>query len=195
MKTKIILLFLTHLSTYYFSFSQTSEHLTFKGIPIDGTLKEYVSKMTQNGFSNLNTDDGKILLNGDFAGYTNCKVRVIELKQKDLVHKIDVKFPDLQTWSTLSGNYFELKDMLTDKYGNATEIVERFDSYTQNIDDNNKMIKVKLDNCKYFSIWKTDKGDIHLSIQHQGMSSCYVTLLYSDKINSEIMKAIAKRDL
>ena len=151
--------------------------------------------MTQNGFSNLNTDDGKILLNGDFAGYTNCKVRVIELKQKDLVHKIDVKFPDLQTWSTLSGNYFELKDMLTDKYGNATEIVERFDSYTQNIDDNNKMIKVKLDNCKYFSIWKTDKGDIHLSIQHQGMSSCYVTLLYSDKINSEIMKALAKRDL
>ena len=115
MKTKIILLFLTHLSTYYFSFSQTSEHLTFKGIPIDGTLKEYVSKMTQNGYSNLNTDDGKILLNGDFAGYTNCKVRVIELKQKDLVHKIDVKFPDLQTWSTLSGNYFELKDMLTDK--------------------------------------------------------------------------------
>lgn len=195
MKTKIILLFLIHLSTYYFSYSQTSEHLTFKGIPIDGTLKDYVSKMTQNGFTNLETKDGIVILNGEFAGYKDCNVGVVELKQKDLVYKIAVKFPEMQTWSTLSGNYFELKDMLTEKYGNANEIVEKFDSNIQTLDDNNKMLKVKFDNCKYFSIWKTDKGDIHLSIQHQGISSCYVALLYSDKINSEIMKAIAKRDL
>jgi len=29
-----------------YSFAQTSEHLTFKGIPINGTLEEFVSKST-----------------------------------------------------------------------------------------------------------------------------------------------------
>lgn len=27
------------------SYAQSSEHLKFKGVPIDGTLSEYVSKM------------------------------------------------------------------------------------------------------------------------------------------------------
>lgn len=65
--------------------------------------------------------------------------------------------------------------MLTDKYGNATEIVERFDSYTQNIDDNNKMIKVKLDNCKYFSIWKLTKV---IFIFQFNIKECQVVMLH-----------------
>ena len=32
---------------------EESEHLTFKGVPIDGTLNEYVTKMKQAGFTHL----------------------------------------------------------------------------------------------------------------------------------------------
>jgi len=85
--------------------------------------------------------------------------------------------------------------MLTEKYGKPSEVVEKFDSYSQPRDDNDKMYKVKFDNCKYSSIWKTDKGEIQLSIQHQGVITCYVVLSYSDKINSNIIKTKAKRDL
>ena len=177
------------------NYSQSSEHLVFKGVPIDGTLKEYVSKMVQEGFTDLGTEDGTAILNGEFAGYKDCNIGVTTLKQKDLVYKIAVIFPKKDTWSTLSGNYFDLKDMLTEKYGNPSEVVEKFDSSYQPRDDNNKIHFVKNDNCKYFSIWKTDKGEIKLSIQHQGYESCYVTLSYSDKINSDIIKTKAKRDL
>ena len=177
------------------TFAQTSEHLTFKGVPIDGTLDEYVAKMKKSGFSHLGTDDGTAILNGDFAGYKDCYVGVSTLKQKDLVHKIAVVFPDKKTWSTLSGNYFDLKKMLTEKYGKPTDVVEKFDSYSQPRDDEDRMYKVKFDNCKYYSIWETDKGDIQLSIEHNSVTNCFVRLAYFDKINSAKIKAKAIDDL
>jgi hypothetical protein len=195
MKTKIILLFLAHITICSFTYSQTSEHLVFKGVPIDGTLKEYVSKMVLDGFTNLGTDNGTSILNGEFAGYKDCNVGVSTLKQKDLVYKIEVTFPKKDTWSALSGNYFDLKEMLTEKYGNPTEVVEKFDSNSQPSDESRKMYEVKLDNCKYYSVWKTDKGEIKLSIQHESVSRCYIQLSYSDKINGNIIRTKAKGDL
>lgn len=179
------------------TFAQTSEHLSFKGVPIDGPLNEYVAKMKQNGFLHLGTEDGTAILNGDFAGYKDCIVGVSTLKQKDLVHKIAVIFPDKETWSMLSGNYFDLKEMLTEKYGRPFEEVEKFDvpSFGGFLDDNDKMHEVQFDNCKYYSIWQTDKGEIQLSIDHDGITSCFVKLAYFDKINTAIIKAKAMGDL
>lgn len=195
MKTKIMTLIF--LLVTMLTFAQTSEHLSFKGVPIDGTLNEYVAKMKQNGFSHLETEGGTAILNGDFAGYKDCIVGVSTLKQKDLVHKIAVLFPDKETWSTLSGNYFDLKEMLTEKYGQPFEEVEKFDvpSYIQSLDDSSKMHQVQFDNCKYYSIWRTDKGEIQLSIDHDSVLSCFVKLAYFDKINTGIIKAKAMGDL
>ncbi len=173
----------------------TSQHLVFKGVPIDGTLDDYVSKMKQSGFTHTQTQDGTAILNGDFAGYKDCFVGVSTLKQKDLVYKIAVIFPDKNTWSTLSGNYFDLKQMLTEKYGKPSDIVEKFDGYSEPKDDEARMYKVKFDNCKYSSVWQTDKGEIQLSIDHNSITSCFVKLAYFDKINSDKIKAKAKDDL
>lgn len=177
------------------SLAQSSDHLTFKGVPIDGTLSEYVSKMKQNGFSCISTEDGVAMLTGDFAAYKNCIVGVATLKQKDLVSKITVLFPDRDTWSSLSGNYFDLKEMLTQKYGEPSECVEKFDTYSKPGDDGDRMRAVKMDNCKYYTIYETDKGSIQLSIEHNSVFSCYVVLSYYDKINSEIIRAKAIDDL
>ena len=175
--------------------SNSSNHLIFKGVPIDGTLDDYVSKMKQNGFTYLGTEDGTALLKGEFAGYKDCTVGVSTLKQKDLVHKIAVIFPEHKTWSTLYGNYFNLKEMLTEKYGNPSDVLEKFDSYSQPRDDNSKIYEVKFDRCKYYSIYETEKGTIELSIEHDGVSSCFIKLAYFDKINSNIVKEKAKGDL
>ncbi len=177
------------------AFAQSSDHLSFKGVPIDGTLDEYVSKMKQNGLTHIQTEDGTALLSGDFAGYKDCIVGVSILKEKDLVYKIGVLFPEKDTWSRLSTNYFDLKQMLTEKYGKPTEVVEKFDTYSQPRDDGSKMIQVQLDHCKYNSFWQTDRGEIQLSIDHNRVTSCFVKLVYFDKINSDKIKAKAKEDL
>src|SRR5690348_9658004 len=97
-----LFLSLTVVVSFAQSNADTSKHLTFKGIPLDGTLDQYVSKMKQGGFKHLSTNDGTAMLQGDFAGYKDCYVGVSTLKQKDLVYKIGVVFPDKETWSTLS---------------------------------------------------------------------------------------------
>lgn len=195
MKTTFSTAFFLLISVISFAQNQKTEHLSFKGVPIDGTLTEYVSKMKENGFSHLSTNDGTAILNGDFAGYKDCTVGVSTLKQKDLVHKIAVIFPKKETWSTLFGNYSDLKEMLTEKYGKPSEVVEKFDSDSQPSDDEDRMFKVKFDNCKYYSIWQTDKGNIQLSVSHNGVLSCFVTLAYFDKSNGEVIRAKAKDDL
>jgi hypothetical protein len=173
----------------------SSNHLMFKGIPIDGTLSGYVAKMKQNGFVHVRTEDGIAILRGDFAGYKDCKVGISTLKQKDLVYKIVVFFPERETWSSLSGNYFDLKEMLIEKYGEPSSVVEVFNTDYQPNDDSSKMFEVQFDRCKYYTTFETEVGTIGLSIEHDGVISCYVVLEYSDKINSAIIKEKAKGDL
>jgi hypothetical protein len=197
MKKTFIALFLsiTVCITFAQINSDTSKHLTFKGVPLDGTLDQYVSKMQKGGFKHLSTKNGTAMLQGDFAGYKDCYVGVSTLKQKDLVHKIVVLFREKDTWSTLSGNYFDLKLMLTEKYGKPTDIVEKFDSDSQPEDDGAKMYEVQFDRCKYHSFWETDRGEIQLSIDHNSVISCFVKLAYFDNLNSAAVKKQALDDL
>ena len=194
MKKIITSLILAFVAMSSFAQIQSSTHLTFKGVPIDGTLNEYVSKMKQTGFTHTATEDGVAMLTGDFAAYKNCIVGVATLKQKDLVSKITVIFPESDTWSLLSSNYFSLKEMLTEKYGKPSECVEKFQSNYGPDDDNSKMHEVIMNRCKYYTTYETEKGSIQLSIENNDMTS-YVMLAYYDKINSEIIKAKARDDL
>ena len=60
MKKVFVLLFIA----FSFVESHAQEHLTFKGVPIDGTLDVYVEKMKKAGFSYIGNDDGIALLQG-----------------------------------------------------------------------------------------------------------------------------------
>ena len=192
---KIIILSIIGLFTMMaIAQSQPYEHLAFKGVPIDGTLNEYVSKMQQSGFTLMGTNDGAAMLQGDFAAYRGCTVVVATLKQKDLVSAITVIFPACNTWASLSSNYFSLKEMLTEKYGEPSESVENFQP-NEPEGDVFKITYVKLDDCKYHTTYETGKGRIGLTISHEGAVSCYVTLTYFDRINGEIIKAKAMDDL
>jgi hypothetical protein len=193
MKTKIFTLILS--LTAMLTFAQTSEHLSFKGVPIDGTLSDYVSKMEKNGFTLIGKEDGVAMLKGDFAAYKDCFIGVATLKQKDLVSKISVIFPERRTWSSLSANYYNIKKLLAEKYGEPSEIVEKFDSRIEPMDDNSKMHEVGMNRCKYYTTFELENGSIQLSIENDGFSTGFVMLSYFDKINSEIIKAKAIDDL
>ncbi len=175
--------------------TETTEHMTFKGVPIDGTLNEYISKMKQSGFTLIGTEDGVAMLKGDFAAYKGCIIGVATLKGKDLVSKITVIFPAQETWSSLSSNYYNLKELLTEKYGEPSEIVEKFDTHSEPYDDRDRMHAVKMDNCKYYTIYELEKGSVQISIDHQSVISCFVTLTYFDKLNSEKVRQKAIDDL
>lgn len=179
------------------SFAQSSEHLKFKGVPIDGTLNEYVNKMKQAGFVLEETEDGVALLSGEFAGYSDCIVGVKTLQKLNLVHEIVVLFPSQDKWAGLNYDYERLKTMLTKKYGEPDECMEKFNSPSYRIeDDNDKMREVRMNNCKYYSTYNTDNGSISLTISNDGYEfGCRVKLFYTDKTNSEIFDDAVMEDL
>jgi hypothetical protein len=194
MKNTLITLIFTIVSTIAFAQTKSSDHLSFKGVPIDGTLNEFVTKMKLSGFTLLGTEDGVVTLKGDFASYKGCIIGVATIKGKDLVSKITVIFPTQEAWSSLASNYFNLKELLTEKYGQPSECIEKFDTYREPKDDGSKMTQVHLDACKYITTYETEKGIIQLSIKGD-ISSAFVILAYFDKINSDIVKQKAIGDL
>ena len=198
MKKTLISVFAVLIAISSFTHGQvntgSSAHLTFKGVPIDGTLNEFIMKMEKSGFTHLGTEDGIAMLQGEFAAYKSCTVFVVSLKQKDLVGKVSVAFPESDTWSSLSHDYFSLKEMLTEKYGEPSEVVEKFDRGEPD-DDNSRMYELNMERCKYHTNFETDKGDIQLSIENVEVSSGCVILQYYDKINGDIIRAKAINDL
>ncbi len=170
------------------------KHLKFKGVAINGTLEQYVAKMRQQGFSKISMSNGSAKLRGDFAGYKDCILYVQTLDNKDLVSRIQVDFQEREVWSELYGNYTTLKDLLTKKYGKPSKSVERFDDRYVD-DDESRMYNVKFDRCKYKSTFRTDNGEIILWINHIGVSECFVSLQYTDKINSKVIENAALGDL
>jgi hypothetical protein len=190
--------FIFILTLTYTAFTQPKEnkksnaHLTFKGVPIDGTLSEFVEKMKSKGFTHISTEDEVATLKGDFALFKNCIVEVSTYKQIDLVSRIYVIFPENGNCSDASYDYFSLKKMLIEKYGNPAVVVE------ENQDDEpSDFVEAIITaiRCEYYSTFKTEKGIVHLSIEKDKLSEYYVLLSYCDKINDEIIKAKAKEDL
>ncbi len=190
-----IIFLVTLLLCHIASIAQNSnEHLKFKGVPIDGTLREYVSKMESAGFSYIDThDDGTAILQGDFAGFKGCLISVSTMTNSDIVNTISVIFPKKDDWYSLEENYLHLKKMLTEKYGDPAECVEEFQDYAT--DNLQKLQCLKLDKCIYVTIFATPKGDIKLSLGHQRLKSCFVKLQYWDRINTDTINAKAMDDL
>ena len=194
MRKMIISLFVAFVA-FATTFAQTeSEHLTFKGVPIDGTLDEYVAKMKQAGFTYLTEQDGIAVLEGDFAGYKGCTVSVSTLKATNVVNTIGVMFTNHDDWASLEKDYNNLKTMLTEKYGAPSECVEKFQGFSAPESNSQKMICLRLNNCTWNTVFSTSKGRIELSITGADFSY-YVMLRYFDKINTDTVRAKAIDDL
>lgn len=170
------------------------KHLTFKGVPINGSLKQFLKNMQRKGFTVEDKDDENALLSGDFASFKDCRVYVSTMKQRDLVCRIGVAFPEQKTWRGLYGDYKTLKDLLRQKYGAPTKCVEKFQGYLTPNDDHDRIFEAGLGNCKYYATYDTAKGTIKLSICGESYKT-YVVLTYTDKINNSIVTSDALDDL
>ena len=186
--------FLTTIISLVFAtaiFAQEA-HLKFKGVPIDGSLTEFVSKMKTTGFTHIGTDHGIASLKGDFAGYKNCIVGVYTVKPLNVVSMVAVGFNTRDSWSDLEHDYNILKELLTEKYGAPTKVIEEFKGSPYY--DFEKLLKLQTDECTWKSTFVTESGGIELSIIYSDLEY-RVILRYQDKINTEKVRKQALEDL
>lgn len=171
-----------------------TEHLKFMGVPINGTLTQFVTKLKAKGLRSAAIKAGMATLKGEFAGYKGCTIYAFTLKPKNVVSKVSVVFSGYQSWSQYESHYLALKDMLTEKYGEPSACVEEFQSIANIDNDLLKLMGAKSGACKYVTDYISDKGQVELSIESGG-EECWIRLLYIDKANANVVREKAINDL
>ena len=84
--------------------------LSFKGIPMSGTLSNFGAELVKAGFRSA----GNGTYTGDFAGYSGCKVTP---SGSNPVQEVRIDFPVISDWDALEKAYDSLQASLTEKYG------------------------------------------------------------------------------
>ena len=185
---KRILTIAAFIFSFMFVMAQTpNNHLTFMGIPITGTLENFAQKMEAKGFKKKYSNKRIIGLEGDFAGYSECKIYVYKTPNRNIVYKVVVFFPKESSWTRLEKEYNQFKDMLTNKYGEPSWSSETFKEGALTFNDDAKMRSLKEENCDYWTVWKVENGYITVKISSiSDTDDGNIKLRYFNKINDAL---------
>ena len=194
---KRILTIAVFIFSFMFVMAQTpNKHLTFKGIPITGTLESFAQKLVAKGFRKIYSDKKAVVFEGEFAGYSGCEIYVHKVPNRNIVHKVAVVLPEKSSWARLEEEYNKFKDMLTNKYGESPLHSETFKEGASTVNDDAKMLSLKEGNCDYWTQWEVDNGAILVYIS--SISDTYkgdIRLIYFDKINDALADKAKEDDL
>ena len=162
------------------AFSQ--EHLTFNGVPINGTLEEFVQKLESKGFKLVEYMGSNAVMKGDFAG-NSATLFILGSKKTKTVWKVAAQFADKDSWSDLKSQYNSYKDMYTQKYGKPSDHFEFFSKpYYEG--DGYELQALRKGKCNYISFYNIANGTICVELSK---SEC-LQLGYEDKINTGIAR-------
>ena len=159
------------------------DHLSFKGIPIEGSMTEFCQKLKAKGFTSVGREKNLTLFSGDFTG-RKATVGVTATDDGKNVFAVIVLFDASSEWNTLVNTYDYYKDLYTRKYGEPTFSKENNPA----LSDSNTalMAEVHQGTVVYGSTWEVTGGDIQLSIEKSsGVYEGMVMIRYRDSQNVE----------
>ncbi len=155
------------------------EHLSFKGIPIEGSMTDFCQKLKAKGFTSIDQD----MFTGDFTG-RKATVLVMATDDGKNVFAVGVFFDPSGEWNTLVSTYNFYKDLYTRKYGKPAASKENNPAHS----DSNiaLMHEVYQGTVVYGSIWNVTGGDILVSIEKADeIYEGWVMIRYRDSQNFE----------
>ena len=194
---KRLLTIAVFIFSFMFVMAQTpNKHLTFKGIPITGTLESFAQKMEAKGLKKIYSDKTRVYFKGEFAGYSDCEIYVVKIPNRNIVYKVVVCLPKESSWANLEKEYYQFKDMLTNKYGEPFGSSEIFKEGALTFNDDAKMRSLKEGNCDYWTRYKVDNGYIRVQIfSKSDTDNGCIWLGYFDKINYALAQKAEADDL
>ena len=164
-------------------YAQECSHMKFMGIPMEGSVQQFVSKLKAKGLTYMTTSDGISLLKGEFATVKDCIVGVTKMVDADKVNMVVVMFPGKENWGTLSKDYYNLKEMLAEKYGEPQSI-ENFGKNEEYLNDLIKFHKILDSEATFMSEYTCNNGRVQLSMAKNDFSKCSLIIRYIDEANA-----------
>ena len=174
--------------TISFSLFAQEEHLTFKNIPITGSLSSFISKMKASDFDLVEQieNSGAIMI-GSFAGFSDCTILIGCSPKTKTVWKVVVELPDQTSWTSVKSRYSDFKEKFKKKYGAPEKSYEFFTTpYYEG--DGYELQAIKLEKGYYYTFWETDLGLISVSVDASSSSKGRVEFNYEDNASRAIMR-------
>ena len=142
-----------------------SSVLSFRGIPMTGSLSAFGSELVKAGFRNA----GGGAYTGDFAGYSGCKITP---SGSNPVQEVRVDFPVISDWDALEDAYDSLKASLTQKYG----------------------VEPKTSTDNNLAVYTLPNGTITLDADVKDRSTWHVVLTYSNVYSGILTNSTSGRN-
>lgn len=162
--------------------AQLHRHLKFMNLSMGLPVVDYVCALQDQGLRVVASEPGAYRLHGEVAGIKGCHVIVLTDAPKTRVTRTSVVFPEAVAWADLERLYFQLKEALTQQYGEPTVSKERFKGVSHRADDRVRMAAVCQGKCRYHSDFVRKDGLVTLSIEGHP-EGAFVFLLYVDALN------------
>lgn len=159
------------------------EHLSFKGIPIEGSMTEFCKKLRAEGFTPIGKKNNLSCFSGIFTG-NEATVGVAATDDGKNVLAVVVLFESSGEWNDLVDTYDYYKDLYTRKYGTPT--ISREENPARRKLNAFLMAALEEGTVVYGSKWEVTGGEIRLSIEKS--SEIYegvVMIGYRDSQNME----------
>lgn len=159
------------------------EHLSFMGIPIEGSMTTFCQKLKAKGFNSVGSVDNIQSFTGNFTGRT-ATVFVKATDDGTDVCAVGVIFEPSGEWNTLVSTYDYYKNLYIRKYGQPTISEEKNPARSES--NIALMHEVYQGTVKYDSTWQVASGTIQLSInKSSGIYEGVVMIIYLDLQNYE----------
>ena len=159
------------------------EHLSFKGIPIEGSITTFCQKLKTKGFTSIGRDNNITMFTGDFTG-RKATVGVTATDDGKNVFAVIVFFDPSGEWNTLVNTYDYYKSLYIRKYGKPTKSNE----YKPNPCEGNNALMYRLNQgiIKYSSSWNVLGGTIEISIEKGKNREGLIVIKYIDTQNTKV---------
>ena len=179
---KKLLLTICSLLFCVLSYAQT-EHLMFKGLPIDSSKQEFVKELQRQGY--VYVDDDK--LSGTFIG-RDSYVFIYDTPITNTVWQVGVLFKSTyDTWSLIKRIYDDLVDVYTKKYGAPILDQKEFKSPWRE-GDGHELFALRSDRCVYRTVFVYIKDGMDIGcVEIRMANDCRIIILYEDSINSDLL--------
>lgn len=152
------------------------------GVPISGNVNAFVDKFKQKGYIVKKVHEFGVTMEGKLGAYP-IEFYVTKTPKTNQVAKVGIYFPKRYSWKSLSEDFSNMFEILTNKYGEPDTFKSNFTSPYE-LGDGYELNAVALEKCEFLSIWIKDNAGIILEISKY--QQLYMS--YENSANMEVLK-------
>ena len=160
------------------------QHLMFRTLPIDGSLKTAVKEVKKWGFMGMKIKNVAAMV-GTLDG-EDVILTLIATPESNTLFSVSIIYEGIEQWEELLAQYHTINTSIAAQYGEPTKFINEWEApYSL---DNNPTEAFKEEKAMYGAIYTVKGGSISVHITYANGKLCTI-VAYIDEQNAALYKA------